>query len=161
MECARHPGTETGLTCGRCGTPICPQCMVMTDVGGRCPDCAPSRKLPQLEISPVILVRGSAAAAVAGLVVGALWGLLLPGGFGFFSIFLGMGVGWAVSEPVSLATNRKAGTVLQVAAALGVVLAYIVRNLVDSGDIIASNDLGGYLAVGAGILVAVNRLRWF
>lgn len=161
MECARHPGTETGLTCGRCGTPICPRCVVMTDVGGRCPECAPARKLPQLEISPIMLVRGSVAAAVAGLVVGALWGMLLPGGFGFFSIFLGMGVGWAVSEPVSLATNRKAGTILQVAAALGVVLAYIVRNLVDSGDIIASNDLSGYLAVGAGVLVAVNRLRWF
>lgn len=161
MECARHPGTETGLTCGRCGTPICPRCQVMTDVGGRCPDCAPARRLPQFEIGPAMLMRGSAAAAGAGLVVGALWGVLLPGGFGFFSILLGMGVGWAVSEPVRLATNRKAGTVLQVAAALGVVLAYVVRNLVDAGEVILEDDLSGYLAVGAGILVAVNRLRWF
>lgn len=161
MECARHPGTETGLTCGRCGTPICPRCMVMTDVGGRCPDCAPARKLPQLEISPTMLLRGSAAAAVAGLAVGAAWGLLLPGGFGLFSILLGMGVGWAVSEPVRLATNRKAGTLLQIAAALGVVLAYFARNLIDSSALILENDLSGYLAVGAGILVAVNRLRWF
>lgn len=161
MECARHPGIETGLTCGRCGTPICPRCIVMTDVGGRCPDCAPRRKLPQVEISPTMLIRGVAAAVVSGAVIGALWGYLLPGGFGFFSIFLGMGIGWAVSEPVSLATNRKAGTLLQIAAALGVVLAYVVRNLVDTGDIIARNDVGGYLAVVAGILVAVNRLRWF
>lgn len=161
MECARHPGTETGLSCGRCGTPICPRCLVMTDVGGRCPDCAPARKLPQLEISPTMLVRGSVAAAVAGAVVGAAWGYLLPGGFGFFSILLGMGVGWAVSEPVSLATNRKTGTALQIAAALGVVLAYIVHNLVDTGEVIPRDDLGGYLAVVAGILVAVNRLRWF
>ncbi|MCY4455281.1 MAG: rhomboid family intramembrane serine protease, partial [Chloroflexi bacterium] len=26
--CERHPRTETELSCGRCETPICPQCMV-------------------------------------------------------------------------------------------------------------------------------------
>lgn len=161
MQCARHPGTETGLTCGRCGTPICPQCIVMTDVGGRCPDCAPARKLPQFEIGPTMLIRGTAAAAVAGAVVGTAWGLILPGAWGFFAIFIGIGVGWAVSEPISLATNRKAGTVLQVMAALGVVLAYVVRNLVNSDGVFLQDDLSGYLAVVAGILTAVNRLRWF
>lgn len=135
--------------------------MVMTDVGARCPDCAPSRKLPQLEISPAVVARGTAAAVVAGAIVGALWGYLLPGNFGFFSIFIGMGVGWAVSEPVSLATNRKTGTALQIVAALAVVLAFFARNLIDAGDIIQRNDLGGYIALIAGVLVAVNRLRWF
>ncbi|WJW66975.1 hypothetical protein OZ401_000221 [Candidatus Chlorohelix allophototropha] len=38
--CKRHPTIETGLKCGRCGTPICPRCMVYTPVGVRCPDCA-------------------------------------------------------------------------------------------------------------------------
>lgn len=38
--CKRHPAIETGLKCGRCGTPICPRCMVYTPVGVRCPDCA-------------------------------------------------------------------------------------------------------------------------
>ncbi len=37
--CKRHPRVETGLKCGRCGTPICPQCMVYSPVGLRCPDC--------------------------------------------------------------------------------------------------------------------------
>jgi hypothetical protein len=161
MQCARHPNVETGLSCGRCGTPICPKCIVMTDVGGRCPDCAPARKLPQLDVGPVMLIRGTAAAVVAALVVGALWGYLLPGSFGFFGILVGMGVGWAVSEPLSLATNRKTGTALQVVAALGVVLAFFVRNLVDAGDIIQRNDLGGYIALIAGVVVAINRLRWF
>lgn len=161
MQCARHPDVETGLTCGRCGTPICPRCMVQTDVGGRCPDCAPSRKLPQFDVSPVMMLRGIASAAIAGAIVGALWGYLLPGGFGFFGIFIGLGIGWAVSEPVSLATNRKRGTSLQVIAALGVVLAFFVRNFVDEGELIQRGDLGGYIALIVGAVVAINRLRWF
>lgn len=135
--------------------------MVMTDVGGRCPDCAPRRKLPQLDVSPALILRGSAAAVIAGAAVGALWGYLLPGGFGFFSIFIGLAVGWAVSEPVSIATSRRSGTALQLIAALGVVLAFFVRNLVDEGDIIQQNDLSGFIAVAVGIIVAINRLRWF
>ena len=37
--CYRHPDTETGLRCNRCGNPICAKCAVRTDVGFRCPDC--------------------------------------------------------------------------------------------------------------------------
>lgn len=135
--------------------------MVQTDVGGRCPDCAPSRRLPQFDVSPLMLARGITAAAVASLVVGFIWGYLLPGGFGFFGILIGMGVGWAISEPVSLATNRKKGTSLQVVAALAVVLAFFIRNFVDEGELIQRNDLGGYIALIAGVIVAINRLRWF
>ncbi len=160
MQCARHPHTETGLACGRCETPICPKCMVMTDVGARCPTCAPARKLPQLEIGPLYLLRGAGAAAVAGAALGALWGWLFPGGFGFFAIFLGIGLGYGVAEPVSLATNRKFGPSLQVVAALGVALAYVVRNLIQVEALLPSGDLSGYLAVGVGIVVAVNRLRF-
>ena len=35
-RCAEHPDVETGLRCGRCETPICPKCMIMTPVGARC-----------------------------------------------------------------------------------------------------------------------------
>ena len=132
----------------------------MTDVGARCPTCAPARKLPQLEISPLYLLRGIAAAAIAGAALGAVWGSLLPGQFGFFAIFLGIGLGYGVAEPVSLATNRKSGTVLQVTAALGVSLAYVVRNLILDHTILVSGDLGGYIAVVVGMIVAVNRLRF-
>ncbi|MCH8814458.1 MAG: hypothetical protein IH957_05070 [Chloroflexi bacterium] len=132
----------------------------MTDVGARCQTCAPARKLPQLEINPLLLARAAAAAGVSGVVLGLLWGYLLPGSFGFFSIFIGMGIGWAVAEPVTLATNRKSGTPLQIVAALGVVLAYVVRNIVDSNTIIQTGDISGYIAVVVGIVVAINRLRF-
>lgn len=40
VRCHRHPWVTTGLTCGRCGVPVCPRCLVHTDVGIRCPACA-------------------------------------------------------------------------------------------------------------------------
>ena|SRR3990172_739006 len=157
--CARHPDTETGLRCGRCETPICPRCVVMTDVGARCPDCAPSRKLPQFEIAPLYLLRGTLAALIAGAVVGALWGALLPDISGFFEALLGLGAGYAIGESTSLATNRKAGPPLQIVAAAGVLLAFLLRNVVASDDIIPRNEIFWYVALIAALAVAVNRLR--
>lgn len=37
--CYRHPERETGIACGRCGRPICPECMVSASVGFQCPEC--------------------------------------------------------------------------------------------------------------------------
>ena len=158
-RCARHPKVETQLACGRCGTLICPRCMVMTDVGARCPDCAPMRKLPQFEIGPLYILRGLSAALAAGVAAGLLWGALIPGFFGFFIIFIGIGLGYAVAEPVSWATNHKAGPALQVCAAIGVFLAYVVRGLVGFDTVFPSDDLFGYVAVVVAVVVAVNRLR--
>ncbi len=159
MQCARHPDTETGLACGRCETPICPKCAVMTDVGSRCPACAPSRKLPQFELGPLILLRGAVAADVAGAALGAAWAFLLPGSLGFLGLILAFLIGYGVGEAVSWATNRKSGPALQVEAGLGVLLAYVVRNLMLGESAIQTNDLFGYVAAGVAILVAVNRLR--
>lgn len=160
MHCARHPNVETGLACGRCETPICPKCMVMTDVGARCPACAPARKLPQFEVGPLLVVRGLAAGLLAGAALGAVWGALFPGGLGFFSIFLGIGIGYGVAEPVSVAAKRKSGTALQISAAMGVVLAYLVRNLVATGQALPADDLFGAIVVIAAVIVAANRLRF-
>ncbi|MDH6127635.1 rhomboid family intramembrane serine protease [Kitasatospora sp. GP82] len=38
-RCYRHPEQETGISCTRCGRPICPQCMVSASVGFHCPEC--------------------------------------------------------------------------------------------------------------------------
>jgi hypothetical protein len=158
--CARHPSTETLLRCGRCETFICPRCAVFTDVGARCPDCAPRRKLPQVEVGPLFALRAAAAAAFAGAIIGAAWGLLLPGGFGFFTIFLGVGIGWVVVTAITLATNKKLGPVMQTIAILGVLLAYLVRNVTAGYALIPTDDLGGLLALAAGVIFAFNQLRY-
>ena len=37
--CYRHPQTQTGVHCTRCGRPICPECMIEAPVGYQCPEC--------------------------------------------------------------------------------------------------------------------------
>ncbi len=160
MQCARHPKVETGLTCGRCETPICPRCVVFTDVGARCPTCAPARKLPQFEIGPVYLLRAAAAALAAGAALGAVWGTLLPGRIGIFGLLAAAFVGYLIAGAVSAATNRKSGTPLQVVAAGGAIAAYLVRNLVIGDDMLPSDDLFGYIAVIVAGAVAISRLRY-
>src|SRR5436190_13471698 len=41
--CYRHPSRETNVSCSNCGRPICPDCMTVTSVGMRCPECARQR----------------------------------------------------------------------------------------------------------------------
>jgi hypothetical protein len=158
--CQRHPNVETGLRCGRCDTPICPKCAVFTDVGARCPDCAPRRKMPQLELSPIYFLRGLGAAILAGLVVGAAWGLIAPHSAGFFSIFLGAGIGYVIGESVSISTNRKAHVILQIMAGAAAFLAYFTRNLVAGDSLFPTDDTWGYIMTGVAIFIAVGRLQF-
>lgn len=160
MQCARHPKVETELTCGRCETPICPRCTVFTDVGARCPACAPARKLPQFEVGPVFLLRGAAAALAAGAALGAIWGVLIPGRFGLFGLLLAALIGYLIAEAVGAAANRKSGPPLQTVAAGGVIVAYLVRNLVIGDDLLPTNDVIGYIAVVVAGAVAISRLRY-
>lgn len=160
MQCATHPKVETELTCGRCGKPICPRCLVHTPVGARCRDCANVRRLPTYYIPAIHVLRGLGAALVVGALLGLLWRYLFPFGFGFFfGFFVALGLGYAVAESVSLATNRKRGPPLQVVAAAGVLVAYLVRNLLSGEGIIPANDLFGYIVVGLGVAVAIGQLR--
>ncbi len=55
--CSKHPQTATRLTCGRCETPICPQCMVHSPVGARCMECAQLKQLPTFEVSRGYMTR--------------------------------------------------------------------------------------------------------
>ena len=161
--CARHPDVETALRCGRCDTLICPRCLVQSPVGSRCRDCANVRRIPTADVKPVFIARGLAAAMVSGAAVGAFWGYALEGGrggfgLGFFFIFLAMGIGWAVSEAVSAATNRKRGYVLQTCAVLGVVLAYVVHNLVGGAGVLPAGDAWGYIGTVIAAAFAWQRL---
>jgi len=167
MQCATHPSVETELACGKCGKPICPRCLVHTPVGARCRQCANVRRLPTYNISAQIMARAGVAAGLGGAVLGGLWAVLFPFGLGFyFGLFLGLGLGYALGELVSVAANRKAGLPLQVLAAGGVIVAYLVRDAVLAStlrnvalDDLLRHDSLGYVVVILAIVVAVNRVR--
>jgi len=161
-RCARHPNVSTVLRCGRCETPICPRCLVQTPVGARCPSCAQVRRLPTVDVSPQYLARGLGAALVGGVAVGAVWGYAVGTSRGFIGIFLiviAIAVGWAIGESISVATNRKRSTTLQACAVAGVIVAYLVHNLVIGTVLLPAGDIWGYLATALAAVFAAQRVQ--
>lgn len=159
--CATHPEVETELACGKCGRFICPRCMVQTPVGARCRECAQLRRPPMYSLGPASIARVAGAAIGAGAAVGLVWGLLVPGFglLGFFMLFLGMFAGYGMANLVEWAGGRKRGPVVQWSAVAGIVVAYMVRNIVLVGSPIIINDLWGVIFVAIAAVVAWNRLR--
>ncbi|MBI2942172.1 MAG: hypothetical protein HYY04_17205 [Chloroflexi bacterium] len=128
-HCARHPNVETPLRCGRCETPICPSCLVMTPVGARCPTCTRVRRHPAHEVGPFVYARAIGAAVALALFGGyalALIGRLIP--FGYF--LLVMALGYFAGEAVSRAANRRSGRGLQVVAGASVILAILCQQVI-------------------------------
>ncbi|HMC07463.1 MAG TPA: rhomboid family intramembrane serine protease [Solirubrobacterales bacterium] len=88
-ECYRHPGRETNVRCSNCERPICPDCMTVTPVGMRCPECARQRTRVRGIASGLrtgsapatyALIAINVAAFVAELVGGGSAGSLEGGG---------------------------------------------------------------------------------
>ena len=161
MKCAAHPETETNLRCGRCGTPICPKCMVQTPVGARCPKCANVSKLPTFQVSGGYYLKGAGTALGMAVVTGLAWGAVngvMP--FIYLGLILAGAVGYAIGEVVSLSVNRKRGRWLAVFGGTAMVISYLVNIFTFGG--IPGGGLGiaiDLLAIGIGIFIAVSRLR--
>jgi hypothetical protein len=164
MQCATHPDVETELGCGKCGKPICPRCAVQTPVGFRCRDCAGVKRLPTYNVSSDIMLRGAGAAVGAGFALGLAWWIFNPLTSVFFGVLVGLAVGYAAGELISLSANRRAGPPLQALGVGAVALAYAVRLaglfLISSWDFADLRvDLGGLIAVVLAAFVAAGRLR--
>jgi hypothetical protein len=161
MKCAYHPDVETNLSCGKCGQPICPKCMVQTPVGARCPDCAKLAKLPTYRLSAkhYLIAAGTALGmAIAG---GFVWGVVrefLP--YIFVNLLLAGVVGFAVGEVVGRSVNRKRGNWLALIGAVAIPISYLVsipfNMMFEYTAVFHPLDI---LAIAIGIFVAVIRLR--
>jgi len=134
----------------------------MTDVGVRCQTCVPKRR-PLLEgVTPLYFVRGLGASLVTGALLGALWGLILPprtDNLSFISLGVAFIVGYLVARAISYAANRRSGTPLQIVALIGIVCAYILRNLVGGQAVIVTDDIAGHIAAVLAAVVAYFSVR--
>ncbi|MBA7594168.1 hypothetical protein ES703_01106 [subsurface metagenome] len=155
MRCATHPEVETNLSCGRCGHPICPKCMVQTLVGPRCPDCANLKRLPTYEVSQrqylIAVGIGMGVAIAAGFVWALIWNAIH---FLFLSLLIAAGIGYAIGEVISLATNRKRGPGLQAIAGISVVVSFAVYYL-----FVPWFSFYTIIGLALGIVIAIARLR--
>lgn len=155
MRCATHPEVETNLSCGRCGHPICPKCMVQTPVGPRCPDCANLKRLPTYEVSPrqylIAVGVGMGVAIAAGFVWALIWNAIH---FLFLSLLIAAGIGYAIGEVISLATNRKRSPGLQAIAGISVVVSFAVYYF-----FVPWFSFYTIIGLALGIVIAVARLR--
>ncbi len=155
VACPRDPGVETGLRCSRCGTPICPRCLVQTPVGARCRDCARIAKNPIYTLTAGGMARAAAASLVGGVAMGLIWGLvLLPFTFGFFAIFVGAGLGYAFTRVLEFATGRKRGPAVVSFAIAGILVAWGVMAL-----LVPQVWLYGALPAGIAAYLAYASLR--
>jgi hypothetical protein len=161
MQCANHPDVETGLTCNKCGKPICPACMVQTPVGARCVQCAKLKKLPTFQLSPAVLARSILAGLGTALVSGIIWYLIshfifyIP----FLNILLAAAVGYGIGQVISLSVNRKRGLPLKVIASISVFIAYLIGNHIGIPfHIILYFNLLNIVAIAVGVYLAIFRL---
>jgi hypothetical protein len=121
VPCAADPQVETALRCGRCDTPICPRCLVMTPVGARCRSCARLRRSPIYDVRPLHYLR----AIGAGLAVAAI-GTYVLAFIPFFQFFGLLLLGAGVGEAVTRAANRKRGPGLAAVAVVTLVAGAIL-----------------------------------
>lgn len=157
--CARHPETETSLRCGRCDTPICPECLVHAPVGVRCPDCGKATKLPTYTVSRRQLAFAVLTSVALGVVGGVIVAFLVrPLLFGLLYVAAMGGFGYLVSEAIGVVSNHRRGRAVQIVAASGVVVAMATVVTVSAAftGVIDPFDL---IAGGLGVYVAVVRLR--
>ena len=169
--CLRHSDIASNLRCGRCDDLICPQCMVQSPVGARCPDCAKIGQAPIFRATSVEFVTtvglSIGAAVIFGIIYAVaawvLWKLNLR--FTIATVITSMIVGMSgvpIGEFVRRAGKYKLDTRFRTVAAGTMFLAWMFATIfagwLGVGGGIFSNIVG-YIGLGIGIYVAMNRVR--
>ena len=126
--CFYHPDRETQVSCGRCGRPLCPDCVRHGATGVRCEEC----------IRPSPRERGVASgeqiarACVAALAAGTVGGLVL-GRLPWVNVLSALLLGFGVGSAAFLASGRRRNVAIQGIgggmAFAGILLAVVVSSL--------------------------------
>lgn len=163
IYCYYHSDVETNIRCSNCGKPVCTQDMVFTSVGVKCPECARPVGRMTAGPRPLYYFRAAAAGVGAALLGGIaiiIVRMTIPFGGFLLAIFLGYGIG----EAVSWGARRNTGAGFQIIAAVSTLIAftlggYTLGPAVIFGKISLSPNPIGLLSAAIGIIVAVIRLR--
>ena len=155
--CYWHPSVETGLSCSRCGKHICPQCMGQAPVGIRCKECGKAARMPTYDVRPTFYARAVFVAAGVAVGGGIIWAVLiyLLGGIPFVPSLIGIGVGYASGELISLSVNHKRSFGLAWLAGGSVVVAFLISWLASPFGL----SLWGLLFIILGVFLAVQKVR--
>jgi len=164
VRCARHPEVETGLACGRCGTPICPRCLVYTPAGARCPDCGRAPTLPIHRVGASDALRILGVALPLAVLLGLAGAMVLPPRSGGILMMLvgvaaGSGAGTLMAASI-MRVSRKRGPRVVALAGAALVLMCVVRFVAGGGE--ASTLLRDYVGVFLLLIslsTASSRLR--
>ncbi len=104
--------------------------MISTPVGHRCRDCAKVRPNPLTQVSAGLYAKVVGAAALGALAGAFAWGFAKSTNlFGFFSVIIALGIGYALGALISRVSNRKQATSMGVIAGVATAAAYVFGNV--------------------------------
>ena len=112
-RCVRHPDRETLVSCGRCGRPFCPQCLIHTPAGQRCFECAGVRRDAPQRAAAAGVAKAFGVAAL-GSAIGASVGLL-------FLLIAALATGAIGGQMLAPSVNRKTRRVIYALGLLALV----------------------------------------
>lgn len=161
--CKRHSNVESNLGCSRCGDLICPQCLIQTPVGARCPDCANVRSNPLVTTSGIDLTRAIAAGVGTAVVLSAIVYLFLLPAFGVLGIVVALvapaAIGYAVGEAVHRAAGYRRNNTLAWVAGISVVVGFAALGSVAALLSVPVFATAGIFGIAIGVYLAVRRVR--
>ena len=161
--CKRHPHVESNLGCSRCGDLICPQCLIQTPVGARCPECANVRSNPLVTTSSIDLTRAIAAGVGTAVVLSAIVYLFLVPAFGGFGLLMALAapaaIGYAVGEAIYRAAGYRRNNTLAWVAGISVLVGFAALSYVAALLSISTFATAGIFGILIGVYLAVRRVR--
>ncbi|PJF31380.1 MAG: hypothetical protein CUN51_03350 [Candidatus Thermofonsia Clade 1 bacterium] len=153
--CAAHPDVETALRCNRCGRYMCPRCAVRTEVGYRCRECVYQQQGRFFKATERQQIVSIAVVFALGLVAG----LIIPRLFLLGALFFSLPAGVAIGELAFRAAGRQRGRYVPQIAVAAVILAALIVNSGEIGEILRLIETADRLPRGVDIgAVVLQRL---
>lgn len=142
IYCENHPDRETGLSCNRCGKPICASCAVHTPTGYRCKECVKEQK-KQFNTANVTDYVIAAVISIALSYIGSIFVSMI----GFFLLILSPIAGMLIAEAVRSATGRRRSPGLSKTVVIGVIIGGLPRILPGLLVVLFGGGLGGLISI--------------